>query len=453
MPASFSKLCAGFAVVAGLAAGSGAAADEAPVITLDLEDVTPLGLKYHNAHYASGPAKNKDFSTTCTTKASTSVTCPEPHASAYDHHDGELQVTKSLYLVNNDGVVPPTTPLETAIDYNLRAQWLLKYDASDRAGNDAEQVVFSMILDDPIAPEIVTSLKPSITLQSCDIDNEDQDQSNRQYWVFPMNNAVMDNYDGMLSDELKIEVRHPGMSAGAPATVYTQDASTTIAIDTHTLGDWGITYSAHDHAGIFGTDGEDNVAQVTGSIKVIDTIPPKVYCTPDDYKSTAGAFTAASELIETAAVPMTVSECAAECYRQQWSRIVGSKSVGEAAHEVHGEDFVHEGSAGGSHSADNAECAYFQVKDVPHGSQSGLKGTCTLYEESAHAEYGVGSGSTQGFPIQCQQANIHECGEAYIDPGASCVDIRDSLYGGAISLAAVAMEATVGWVNGSNVST
>jgi hypothetical protein len=73
-------------------------------------------------------------------------------AHAWDSHDEEIKVSKQIYLVDDDGqtgVVPAGK-----VDYAKHRTYLIKYDASDAAGNHAEQLVFALILDDVKAPRI-----------------------------------------------------------------------------------------------------------------------------------------------------------------------------------------------------------------------------------------------------------------------------------------------------------
>jgi hypothetical protein len=63
-----------------------------------------------------------------------------PTARAFDHHDGELEVQKRIYLVNNDGNVGNLQNSHASVNYNLRSEWLIKFDAEDASGNKAEQV-------------------------------------------------------------------------------------------------------------------------------------------------------------------------------------------------------------------------------------------------------------------------------------------------------------------------
>jgi hypothetical protein len=95
----------------------------------------------------------QDFTERCPAGTGTNgANCPVPKAHAWDSHDEEIKVSKQIYLVDDDGqtgVVPADK-----VEYAKRRTYLIKYDASDAAGNRAEQLVFALILDDVKAPRI-----------------------------------------------------------------------------------------------------------------------------------------------------------------------------------------------------------------------------------------------------------------------------------------------------------
>jgi hypothetical protein len=95
----------------------------------------------------------QDFAERCPAGTGTNgANCPVPKAHAWDSHDEEIKVSKQIYLMDDDGqtgVVPADK-----VEYAKRRTYLIKYDASDAAGNRAEQLVFALILDDVKAPRI-----------------------------------------------------------------------------------------------------------------------------------------------------------------------------------------------------------------------------------------------------------------------------------------------------------
>ena len=148
--------------------------------------------------YGGGSHGYKEvFSKECTAKQATATTCPLPTAAAYDHHDGNLAVIERLFLVNNDGVKGDITKTYTAVDYNLRSEWLASYDATDASGNSAQQIVFSLILNDHIPPVVTPGFAFPLTLEACDPDNTGQRQNDPLLWGLPIQGHLeaSDNYD------------------------------------------------------------------------------------------------------------------------------------------------------------------------------------------------------------------------------------------------------------------
>merc|ERR1719160_2469852 len=113
----------------------------------------------------TGVGSTQDWTERCPVKTKAEF-CPLPKATAFDHHNGELEVRKRIFLVdfeNNEkeknGVALPaectsSSAACTGINYNKRAIYLIKYDATDASGNHAEQVVFGLIIDDTNPPQI-----------------------------------------------------------------------------------------------------------------------------------------------------------------------------------------------------------------------------------------------------------------------------------------------------------
>jgi hypothetical protein len=170
-----------------------------------------------------GKKSNEDYSKTCpagmpATEAATE--CPLPQATAFDHQ-------QKLFLVRNDSG-EQTAPELMVIPDNVRDdsahEWIAKYDASDRAGNEAEQIVFAIILDDDEKPAITPMVNFPLTLEACDMDNVGQSRQSFEDRILPLEIA-MNNIDENLCDQLQIEVKAPHDTIG---TTYTQGTATQI---------------------------------------------------------------------------------------------------------------------------------------------------------------------------------------------------------------------------------
>jgi hypothetical protein len=331
-----------------------------------------------------------DKSVTCAAKTSTVASCPEPVAKAFDHHDGDIsdRIVKTVLLVNEDGVAPATAELavHTTVSYDLRAEWVLKYEVSDRWDNHAHPVTFSMVFDDTAPPVLITNYGDH-TVQSCDKDESNQDPDDPKMFLLPLNGvAATDNYDGSLTGEVEIKVTSP------ENTVHdiTKAALSHYALASNILGEWSIDYSVEDHAGMFGTNGQNNPSTLAHKLTIVDTIGPNVYCKTMRYEKHTGKA-AVGTLLET--IPLAAGVvCEEKCDSYTFNRVVGSAGA--------------------------LSCNVFEETATD----------CKLmYTVATNAASMTAGSSTVGFPVGCNVAdNNWECGVTYDDPGAYCVDMRDS---------------------------
>ena len=76
-------------------------------------------------------------------------TCAEPTAQAFDHHEGQIDVIKTVRLLMRSDPRHVPVPVEETladIDYALRGEYTLRYEAEDASGNKAENVLFAMVM-------------------------------------------------------------------------------------------------------------------------------------------------------------------------------------------------------------------------------------------------------------------------------------------------------------------
>jgi hypothetical protein len=216
------KLITLFAVHVGVCA---ARKSPIPVISLDLDENS--GMHHYTGEHAGvgcaqsnsdsvsnplcrarrGPGFRQDFAKICIAKASNTQNCPLPKAEAYDRHEGTLEVQQKIYLVNDDGKMGDLEKSYDSIDYSKRSEWLIKFDAEDESGNKAEQVVFGMIMNDPIAPEITSRAPRHLNLEACDSNNPGASPAQYWKWVIPTGSAAVDNIDGDLVSIYQVETR------------------------------------------------------------------------------------------------------------------------------------------------------------------------------------------------------------------------------------------------------
>jgi hypothetical protein len=228
--------------------------------------------------------------------------CPLPTCTAYDHHDLDTECTMHTVAVNVNGEeIPKNIATTVPFTRNLRAEFLLRYDATDNSGNKAETVSFTMIFHDLTPPVIVTefgttikagddfTVRPAATKQSGDVLREEAESCSREptgavadrvdpcTWTLAKGETATDDYDGPVTDDIVRKL------------VYTEDSTDhtdTFAIDTQKLGTWVVTVDAQDKAGIFGKDEQDNAISQVTTVHISDNTKPTI--TSDDWDLNKG---------------------------------------------------------------------------------------------------------------------------------------------------------------------
>jgi hypothetical protein len=201
----------------------------------------------------------QDWTEKCPAGTQTSTkTCPFPVAKAYDHQDKEVTVKTRVFLVDMDGKTVNTAVEK--VDFTKRSTYLFKYDASDSAGNHAEQVVFALILNDDQAPTISMCNGMAETVEAA------------SDWSLCATSTAFDNIDGSLTDSIKYSVQsiHNEMYLCQNAG-YTQAKE---SIGTKKVGRFLVTLAVNDNAGVYGHNAQDNHATAHKAVLVQDTRAP-----------------------------------------------------------------------------------------------------------------------------------------------------------------------------------
>ena len=388
----------------------------------------------------------------CNVLTDSAKTCAEPTATAYDHHESEVDVVKTVMLYIASW--PKFDPVQVfqaveQVDYEQRGEYILYYDAADSSGNNAEQLAFGMIMQDHVAPTLTTDLDATkaVELEAC-FPNQ-PNMADRTHYELPRTSktSATDLYDGDVSETVEASSRHCAKVMGCSEADFGAKTAGW-KIDTYKLGTHKITVEARDYANIFGQGGDDNTVSSTFTVKVTDTMAPKLFCKPatdanEDpiYRQKKGALTTgmiSSEIVtpellvshgiishvdhsaDASGAQFAAKACAKECIYQQLSNPL------------------------------KAPCAFFQVANVAGKFQ------CSLFTVNAKAQFNAGSDGVNliGELVQCQESNtIHcrrplsvrctsssDCGSAYKcspqgmcveskpyqDAGAWCIDMRDS---------------------------
>lgn len=357
------------------------------------------------------------YSRTC--KAGCTLTdCPLPNAHAYDHQQGTLPVKRVIRLLNDDGEKCVRSKdndycIKQFVDYAERSEYAIEFDATDDSQNQAEKLVFTLILDDVEAPSVTPDPElPGIIssgLESCNLDNPGQDQDvNPAYWIMPSNALANDNIDGDVKGQLVIKITDPtGITTQATQDDNKingkDDATLGLHINTHKLGSWKIQYIATDNAGMFGLGGKSNVNKgYEKTIIVRDSMKPVIYCKSESCALEPGKVNEVirkRNVVNTEITADSVEVCCHECEKQQYARAVGSRKD------------LHAPACGFfTYDKTNKKCYLLSAALDPKAD-----GVIEQADDWAF-----------GYPIQCRVQNNHECGTTFTDPGARCMDLRDS---------------------------
>lgn len=242
-----------------------------------------------------GNLASHDYAQECeASNNQTGTDCKFPIAKAFDSQDGVIAVTAAIMLLDSDGVQSNTpvnfttvpqdaatliNPSTTASAIKTRSTYLFNYDASDSAGNMAEQVTFALVFNDITAPAFAnsdgSSSVPSPLSWNAEFGDFNVLQSVREV-------ACFDNVDGDIHVGKSVAV---SAFAGSPCTTLplTDEDALNRCSDAHTNlvlygTDKTITVTAvcHDHAGIYGENGQNNVDTKAWTITLVDTTPPVI---------------------------------------------------------------------------------------------------------------------------------------------------------------------------------
>jgi hypothetical protein len=203
----------------------------------------------------------QDYVQRCQVVKSGKKDCPLPQAKAFDHQDGKLAIKARVFQIDADGTsMNKELKSFDEITYNKRSTYHLKYDAADQSGNNAEQIVFGLIIEDTIKPVI----KP------CVAGTENVEAASD--WKLCDNTKATDNVDGNVAKTLRYTISYKGEKI-CPKCTYVRAAA---SISTLKLGTYKVTAYAHDNARMYGHNGHNNQAKMDFTVVVKDTLPPKI---------------------------------------------------------------------------------------------------------------------------------------------------------------------------------
>lgn len=270
----------------------------------------------------------QDWTEQCDAATANTANCPFPVARAYDHNDETVSVQTNVYLIDFDGEnkfdgqslpakVAATDVFGNAKLQNKRATYLFKYDATDSAGNRAEQVVFALILNDLKAPTISScynSKKVEVEAAAqttsgkfqffCGTEikrslppaegSDKRDTVNSPAASKPMavsqDYSAEDSVDGVLSSSIRfklyqVNAAHSGVIGSQDSAAHSgltkqqakmKMSSRLSAAEAPTGARWIVEAYVSDKAGYYGSNGEDNKATDFLDVKITDTTAPRI---------------------------------------------------------------------------------------------------------------------------------------------------------------------------------
>jgi hypothetical protein len=255
--------------VLALALIAAAAAVAPPRIELDLSAMTNAYklkrniYRSHDLGYKQPTGRKvlsrQDWTEKCPAGRSTNhVNCPFPSAKAYDHQDKIVSVTTRVKLVDLDGTSMNLRVRQ--VNFARRSTYLFRYDAHDRAGNRAEQVIFALILDDTVAPKIAMCNGVAETVEAA------------SKWKLCGTSKAYDNIDGRVGLSYSITY----MRTNTRLCRKCRYSVAVTKITTLVKGKFLVTLHSNDRAGVYGRNSKNNCASINKAVFVRDTRPPYI---------------------------------------------------------------------------------------------------------------------------------------------------------------------------------
>jgi hypothetical protein len=250
-----------------------AAATAPPKISLDLSSVNAVKEDYAGHTDVAGVTR-QDFVERCPAGPKWGPAkgeCSFPSAKAFDSFDKEVPVTTTIWLVDQDGVAKnQLLGKGESVDFKKRGTYLFKYDALDKAGNKAEQVVFVLLIDDTTAPVINTCQGLNLGVVEA-----------ASKW-----NICEDLAHDLIDGNVKSDIRYTVSNVETNAVLFKDAKYSDVKINTNLVGKYLVKVSVSDKAGVYGKGGKNNVATVEKAFQISDTTKPVVTIVGDEPAAT-----------------------------------------------------------------------------------------------------------------------------------------------------------------------
>ncbi|MCS5573965.1 MAG: DUF5011 domain-containing protein, partial [Pseudomonadales bacterium] len=180
-----------------------------------------------------------------------------PTTTGWDRLDDPVTVRTIIYRIDVDGTSCQESCEVPQVDFSQRSTYLLKYDAQDKTDNYAEQIAFSLVLDDQTAPVITVAGDAAELVEL----------SSR--WSLAESTAA-DNIDGNLTASIRYRVENSTTN-----TVLGTDLTYAAAVEllhTNEVATYWVTMTVSDNAGIYGKDNANNTNMAMKVIQVQHTV-------------------------------------------------------------------------------------------------------------------------------------------------------------------------------------
>jgi hypothetical protein len=249
----------------------------------------------------------QDYTMRCPASDSTTLaTCPFPVARAFDHKDERVNVETHVYKVDVNGNTCNAAPEDhpdcgcdnpgdrcevSSVNFGMRSTYLFKYDATDSAGNRAEQVVFALILDDTTKPTLTMCGEEAVHVEAA------------TEWHLCDGTTAWDNVDGtlpeadssLMADRISYSIKKVNPASGTTTDVCTlasyanyvtwlnadvADRGPTPCVEanmaTWMVGQYVVSFDVCDEAGVYGVNSHNNCEHKEKAIDIRDTQAPAI---------------------------------------------------------------------------------------------------------------------------------------------------------------------------------
>jgi len=230
--------------------------------------------------YSHGFKSEQEYSFICEAKGS----CDPPTATCTDEDAADTKTilahTNNTYLVNDEYgrgqyVNSPT------IDTDKKGSYLVSFQCEDSANNTATEIVYSMILNDEIAPQITcdcetqTDFLASLNTNSlCECDANDNYDMN-------IKSSIRYDIDDLTNNVLQCSSCTHAQANTKLNQIWNEFSGMGSSSDMHVGKNFLVTANVEDFAGVYGANGKNNKATPKSfPVRFVDDVPPTIIARP-----------------------------------------------------------------------------------------------------------------------------------------------------------------------------